>query len=67
MKDLTKDPLGKYVLRGKLERNESMTIEEVERLNAHNINGIRIVINTVFIVSVVIPVIIGFLYLYSNQ
>jgi len=67
MKDLTKDSLGKYVLRGKLERNESMTIEEVERLNAHNINGIRIVINTVFIVSVVIPVIIGVLYLYSNQ
>ena len=67
MKDLTKDTLGKYVLRGKLERNEPMTNDELHRLNAHNINGIRIVINTVFVVSIMIPVIIGIMYLMQNQ
>ena len=71
MKDLTKDTLEKYVLRGKLERNEPMTNDELQRLNAHNIDGIRIIVNTFFVIMIVIPALIGliggWIYMYNNQ
>jgi hypothetical protein len=71
MKEYEKLKLTKEELRGKIERNEPMAIEELERLNAHNINGIRIIVNTVFVITIIIPAIIGFVFglnwLFNSQ
>lgn len=49
-------------LRTKLEHDEQMTELELLRLNAHNINGIRIIVNTIFIITFVVPAVVASLY-----
>ena len=68
MTELEKLNLTKGSLRGKLERNEPMTNDELQRLNAHNIDGIRIIVNAFFVIMIVIPSVITLAwYVISNQ
>lgn len=58
MKEYERLKLTKSSLREKLKNNEIMTSDELLRLNAHNINGIRKVVNVVFIITIVLPILI---------
>jgi hypothetical protein len=71
MTEVEKLNLTKGGLREKLENNVPMTDSELLRLNAHNIDGIRIIVNAMFIITVIIPGINGFVFglnfLFNHQ
>lgn len=65
MKEYERLKLAKAELRVKLKDNDEMTSDELLRLNAHNTNDIRKVVNAFFVITIVLPIIVYGVYLLA--
>jgi hypothetical protein len=66
MKEYERLKLAKSELRVRLKDNDEMTSDELLRLNAHNINGIRKIVNAFFVITIVLPTIVYGFYLLAR-
>jgi hypothetical protein len=62
MKEYERLKLAKSELRVRLKDNDEMTSDELLRLNAHNTNDIRKIVNAFFVITIVLPIFIYVFY-----
>jgi hypothetical protein len=66
MKEYERLKLAKSELRVRLKDNDEMTSDELLRLNAHNTNDIRKIVNAFFVITIVLPTIFYGFYLLAR-
>ena len=66
MKEYERLKLAKSELRVRLKDNDEMTSDELLRLNAHNTNDIRKIVNAFFVITIVLPIIVYGYYLLAR-